>query len=58
MAVAPREHVAAAKILCQSIIMVTAALLRHPSVTAPPPPAVAVAVAKDVGIFANADLIF
>ena len=48
---------AAAYILCQSIVIVTAAaaLLRHPN--APGPPALA-AVAIDVGILANADLIF
>lgn len=58
IAVAPREHMAAAKILRQSIVIVTAALPLHPKVTAPAPPAVAAAVAMEVGIFANADLIF
>ena len=56
MAVAPREDMAATKILCQSSVMVTAAFPLHPKPTAPEPTVVAAAEVIEVGILANADL--
>ena len=58
IAVAPHEEMAAAQTLRQSIVIVTAALPRQPNPRVPAPPAVAAAVVIEVGILANADLIF
>ena len=57
IAVAPRDDMAAAYILCQSSVMVTAAFPLHPKPTEPPPTAVAAAEVIEVGILAKADLI-
>ncbi len=46
---------AAAKILRQSMVIVTAELPRHPKFT---PPAVAAEAVMEVGILANADRMF
>ena len=48
---------AAAYILCQSIVIVTAALPLQPNPTGTPPPAVAAAAVMEVGILAKADRI-
>lgn len=57
IAVAPWDDIAAAYILCQSIVIVTAAFPLQPKPTGPPPPAVAAAAVIEVGILAKADLI-